>query len=166
VLRNETSEETFKSSHSKSSSVPSSFKCEEDPSHHIKKEIIEPTKIYDLPTHKNIFGKTSGLHETFSLSYLGTSFNSKSKAKATKHIKSSFKANPTKLRSPTYSAYSSASRNRVLLLLRPDYGEQPLYLINIVILIILLQLYLFMIKLLHRPFDRGKEALNFIIQHQ
>ena len=163
-LRNETSkEETSKSSHSKSSSVPSSFKCEEDPSHHVKKEIIGPTKTYDLPNHKIIFGKTSRLHKTSGSSHLGTSFYSKSKAKATKHIKSSFKANTTKLRSPTYSAYSSASMNRVLLLLGPDYGEQPLYFVNVVILINLLLLYLRMIKLLHRPFDRGKETFNFII---
>ena len=132
-------------------------------SHHSFKEIKGPDKTLNSLHCKIIFEKTSGTHEAFSSSHLGTSIFSKSKVKATKHIKSSFKAKPTKSRSPSYSAYSTASRNRVLLLIRPDYGEQPLYLIIIVILIILLLLYLFVIKLLHRPFDRGKETFNFII---
>ena len=162
-LRNETSkEETSKSSHSKSSSVPSSFKCEEDPSHHVKKEIIRPTKTYDLPNHKIIFGKTSGLRKTSSLSHLGTSFYSKSKAKATKHFKSSSKTKPTRSTKSTCRSRSS-SGTRHPTLFRLAHGEQPLYLINIVILIILLLLCFFMIKLLYRPFDRGKETLSFFI---
>ena len=112
--------------------------------------------IYQIT--KSSLGKLWDYIKTFSLSYLGTSACSKSKIKAAKQFKSSFKTKSSKLRNSTCVSSSTSSRNIGPVLFRLVNGEQPLYFI-IVILIVLLLLYLFVIKLLHLPFDRGKDSL-------
>jgi hypothetical protein len=151
-------------SNSSSSCLPLIRKEETPP--HLEKEILGPTKTLDLPKHEIIIGKTSGTNETFSLSHLGTSIFRKSKVTSEKHLKSSFKTKSDKSRL-TYSSSSTSNGNRNLTLPEIVNGEQPLYFTFAVSsFFILLMLYLFTIKLLHRPFDRGKETFNFIICHQ
>ena len=121
------------------------------------KKILRTSKTLDLPNNKNILGKTSGTSKTFSSSHLGTPTCSKSKVKSTKHLKSSFKTKPQKTSTSTYdSASSHQGISSITTSLRLVHGEQS-YLV-ILIFAILLLLYLFMIKTLHRPFDRGKES--------
>ena len=153
------------SKHHVDSKHPSFNSSSSNLSHHLKKKILGPTKILDLSEPKNILGKTLGSNKTFSLSHLGTSTRGKPKVKSTKHSKSSFKTKPDEVSSSTYfTRSSSGTRNPTFL--RLAHGEQPLYFIITVTLIILLLLHLFMIKLMHLPFDRGKETFIFICSHQ
>ena len=81
-----------------------------------------------------------------------------------KHLKSSFKTKPTKLRRPTYSPSTTSNENSSSTLLEIVNGEQPLYFTLVVSsFFILLLLYLFTLKLLHRPFDRGKESIVILM---
>ena len=131
---------------------------EETPPHHNSKKILGTSKPLDLSSHKIILGKTSGFNKTFSLSYLGTSIFRKSKVKSEKYSKSFSKTRSSKSR-PNYSSSSASSENRSSSSLELAYGEQSLFISSIVVLIILILLYLFALKLLHRPFDRGKEHI-------
>jgi len=150
------------SSHSKSSSLPPLLNCKEDLSQCIKKEILGPTKTYDLPHHKFILGKTLGFNKTFSFSHLGTSTCGKTKVKATKYLKSPSQTKPNNISSFTCHSRSS-SGTRYPTFLRLVNGEQPLYFLSVVsIFTILLLAHLLLLKLLHLPFDRGKETFTFI----
>ena len=147
--------------HHLDSKCPSFNSSSSNPSHHLKRKILGPTKTLDLSESKTILRKTSGPNKTFSISHLGTSTCGKLKVKATKHSKSSFKTKPNMISSSTYfTRSSSGTRNPTFL--RLAHKEQPLYFIIIATLIILLLLHLFIIKLMHLPFDRGKETLIFI----
>ena len=95
-------------------------------SHHFKddssssnftKEILGFRKTPDLTSSKIIFKKTSGCFKTFSSSYLGPTFCSKSKSKAEKHPKSSFNTR-LKPSDSSCSSRSTSSRNRGLIILR------------------------------------------------
>jgi len=121
------------------------------------KKILGPTKTLDSSESKNILGKTSGSNKNF-----GTLTCGKPKVRATKHSKSSFKTKPDKVSSSAYfTRSSSGTRNPTFL--RLVNGEQPLYFIPVVLaFIILLLVYLLLLKLLHLPFDRGKETFIFI----
>ena len=127
---------------SESSSLHSPCNQEEDHSFCNKKEILGPAKTPDLPNHKTILKKTSALNNSFSSSCLGYSSWSKSKVIAPKHFKS-----------------SSSDRPSTSTLANSDDRDQSLYSFNtvVLILIVLLLFYSVMIKLLHLPFDRGKE---------
>ena len=117
-------------------------------------------KTLDLPSSKTIHKKTLGAYETFSSSYLGTSSCSKPKVKATKQFKSSFKTS-FKSSSCTYSSSSTSSRTRILIPSMLANGEQ-LHVFSdttVLVLISVLLFYLSTLKLLHRPFDKGKENI-------
>ena len=149
----------------KPSSAHSSPTNEEETLHHSPshlKKILGPTKTLDFSSHKIISERTLGAYKTFSSTHLGTSIYSKSKAKATKYLKSSFKIKSAKTSSSTCFSRPT-SRIRDPTLARLGNGEQPLYSSNSVVsFIILLLLYLFLVKLMHLPFDRGK-GLSFIL---
>ena len=131
--------------------------------HNSFKEIKGPDKTLDLSSHKIIPERTSGPFKTSSSSHLSNP-HSKSKVKATKYFKSpSSKAKPTKFSSSTCFS-GSTSRARHPTLVRLANGKQPLCILTLVVLIIIsLLLYLFLIKLLHLPFDRGKDSTFILI---
>ena len=141
-----------------SSSSSSPTNEEETSSNHSSKEIKGPNKtLYSLHC-KIILEKTLGTCKTFSLSHLGTSTCGKSKVKATNYLKSPSQTKPNRI--SNFTCYSrSSSGTRYYALFRLAYGEQPLYLIIIVTLMMLLLIYLYASKLLHLPFDRGKDSL-------
>lgn len=127
-------------------------------SHHFKKKILGPAKTLDLSEPKTILRKSSGSNKTFSLSCLEASTCGKPKVKATKHPKSSFKTKPNNIISSTYFSRSS-SGTRNLAFLKLIDGDLTLYFIPAVsTFIIALLVYLLLLKLLHLPFDRGKET--------
>ena len=122
------------------------------------KEILGFNKTLDLPSSEIIYKKTLGAYKPFSSSYLGTSSCSKPKAKAAKQLKSSFKTN-FKSSSCTYSSSSTSSRNMSLISSVLANGEQLHVFLdaNVLVLIAVLLFYLSTLKLLHHPFDKGKE---------
>ena len=111
--------------------------------------------------------KTLGAYETFSFSYLGASSYSKSKAKAEKDLKSSFKTR-SKLSDSSYSSSSTLSRNMSLMSTSLVNGDKFLIFSNssVWILIAALLLYLSALKLLHREIDKGKQDLQTFISNQ
>ena len=134
----------------------SSHSKEEGNLHHppsYLKKILGPTKTLDFSSHKIISERTLRSYKTSSSSHLST-LHSKSKDKATKYFKSlSSKTKSTKFSSSTCFS-SSTLRARYPTLVRLINGEKPLYISTLVVLIIILLLiYLFLIKLLHLPFD-------------
>ena len=130
-------------------------------SSNLTKEILESNKTLDFPSSKIIHEKTSGSFKTFSYSYLDTSSCSKSKAKAAKHHKHSFK---TSFEPPDSSCYSrfTPSRNRNLIATRLANGEpfrvyhDPSYWMFIAMLLFCLSI----VKLLHHPFDKGRHDIH------
>jgi len=130
----------------------------ETSSHHSSKEIKGPDKTLHSLHYKIIFGKTSGFCKTFSLSHLGTSTCGKSKVKAINYLKSPSQTKPNRISSSTCCSRSS-SETRNPTFLRLVNGEQPLYFISVVLEFTILPLaYLLLLKLLHLPFDRGKDS--------
>ena len=129
---------------------------------HLSKEIKGPNKTLDLPSRNNILKKTLESYKTYRSSYLGNATRSKSKVPAAKHFKS-FRTSRTKLVCPTYLPCSTFPRTPTSTSPDLENGEQPLYPpTSVVSLFIVLLIFIFSIKLLHRPFDRGK-GTKFVI---
>ena len=127
------------------------------PPSYSSKKILGPTKTLDLSELE----KTSGTYNTFRSSHLGTSTSNKSKD--AKHNKSSHKIKSSGTSSPACCSRST-SRSRCSTLSRLVNGEQTLYFIAFFISIILMLLYFFILKLLHLPFNRGKDS-SIILTH-
>ena len=125
------------------------------PPSYSSKKILGPAKTLDLSSHKTILEKTLGTDKTFCSSHLGTSASHKSKD--TKCNKSSHEIKSSGTSSPACHPRST-SRSRCSTLSRLVNGEQSLCSIPAVsTFIILLLACLLLLKLLHLPFDRGKE---------
>ena len=119
-------------------------------------------KKQDLPSSKTTFKKTSGSLKPFSSSCLGLSSCRKSKAKATKHHKSSFKTSFKPSDSSYCSRSSSESRNRSLTSTKVLNGGSfhVFHDLTFCFLVAMSLFYLSALKLLHHPFDKEKFDLH------
>ena len=125
---------------------------------------MECNKTLDLPSSKKIFNKTLGLSKPFSSSCLGPSSCRKPKAKAAKHQKSSFKPS-FKPPDSSYSSTSSKHRSGSLISTRL-FNEEPFHVFHdqkFCVLIAILLFYIYSLKILHRPLDKGKYNLHVFI---
>ena len=93
----------------------SSYPKDDSTSSNLNKEILGSNKTPDLPSSEIILGSILGTFKACSSFELCTSSCITSKAKAAKHLKSSFKTKPKSLDS-SCSSSSASSRNWILIL--------------------------------------------------
>ena len=122
------------------------------------KEILGSHKTLDFSSSKIIFKKTLGAYKTFSSFYLGTSSYSKSKIKATKNLNYSFEIRP-KTTASVYSFSSTTTRSISLISTILGSGDKFNVVFNAAVWFFTVAqlLFLSLLKILHRPFDKGKQ---------